>query len=108
MVAQTILATLPSLEADQRLQVALRQSADGHLTIELREQHYGGLAVGWFDQRTIALEPCQWKQLQAVLGGKVTASAICSCAETRPATIPFPGLRPSDLEPRRSAIGEGA
>ena len=75
MVAQTILATLTGSGPHQRLQVALRQAADGSLVIELRDQHYGGEAVGWFDQRTMSLEPRQWKQLQTVLGSKTAAPA---------------------------------
>lgn len=108
MVAQTLLATLPGMGPEQRLQVTLRQCADGSLVIELREQHYGGEAVGWFDQRTMSLAPCQWKQLQTVLGSKNTAPLLAAEADACPATIPFPGRRVEPPCPHRPAVGDGA
>lgn len=103
MVPQTVLATLPGSGPHQRLQVALRQKADGRLVIELRDQHFGGEAIGWFDQRTMTLEPRQWQQLQAVLGAKGPSAALDAESESPPATIPFPG--PNVPRPRRPAVG---
>ncbi len=101
MVVQTILATLPGSGPHQRLQVALVQRRDGRLVIDLRDQHHAE-GIGWFDQRTLTLEPRQWKQLQAVLGSSAPALAVE--ADIPPATIPFPG--PGDSSPRRTAAGD--
>lgn len=102
MVAQTVLASLPGSAPHHRLQVALGQRPDGSLRIDLREQHYAE-GIGWFDQRTLSLEPRQFQQLQAVLGLK--AGSLLEAAEAQaPATIPFPG--PRSAEVRRLAVGD--
>jgi hypothetical protein len=101
MTARTRLAMLPGSAPCERLEVNLVQDGDGRLRIELRQQHYGE-GVGWFDQRTIALDGQQWQALQVILGGHRFGSV-----ETEPVTrdvIPFPGPRPAD--PRRPAVGE--
>lgn len=103
MAAQTILATLPGSGPHQRLQVALRQKADGGLVIELRDQHFGE-GIGWFDQRTMSLEPRQWQQLQALLGTKSTSEILDEQADATPSTLPFPG--PRTKSPRRPAVGD--
>ncbi len=102
MAARTILATLAGSAPNERLQVALLQSDDGGLLIDLREQHFAE-GIGWFDQRTMELEPRQFRQLQAILGLK-SALLDDALAEV-PATLPFPGPRTSS--PSRSAVGEG-
>ncbi|MEO6808007.1 MAG: hypothetical protein ABI353_02715 [Isosphaeraceae bacterium] len=102
MVATTVLATLPGPGLNQRLQVALIQGDDG-LMIDLHEQHFAE-GIGWFDQRSMMLEPWQFRQLQAVLGLKA-AHVLDEVDEPR-ATIPFPGLHVE--EPRRSAAGLGS
>ena len=101
MVARTVLATLPGSAPYQRLQVALEQCSDGRLAIDLRQQHYAE-GIGWFDQRTMSLDPVQFRQLQAVLGLK--AALLDEVAAEVPATIPFPG--PRTVEPPRSAVGD--
>jgi hypothetical protein len=103
MVAQTVLATLPGSGPNERLLVALAQRG-GRLMIELREQHYAE-GIGWFDQRTMALEPRQFRQLQAVLGVKAAVFVEESADEPLPATIPFPG--PRTVGPHRPAVGDG-
>lgn len=75
MAARTVLATLPGSAQGQRLEVALVQGRDGRATIELCEQHHAA-GIGWFGQRSLVLEPSQWRELQAVLGGKAPAQPI--------------------------------
>jgi hypothetical protein len=104
MGAETILATLPGHGPHQRLVVALRQRGEGGLSIELRDQHHGE-GIGWFDQRTLSLDPRQWQQLQAVLGRADAASRISEAADETPATIAFPGPRSPRVS--RPAIGDG-
>lgn len=104
MAAETILATLDGSGPHQRLQVVLSQGAEGGLTIVLCEQHHGGEAIGWFDQRRLKLDPRQWRQLQAVLGHPQTAGQLAQAAEAPRTTIPFPG--PAVRTPRRAAVGD--
>ena len=103
MDARTILTVLPGPGPHQRLQVALAPARDGRLMIDLREQHYAE-GIGWFDQRTLSLEPAQFKRLQAALGLKAAVWDENDSDEP-PATIPFPG--PSDRDVRRAAAGDG-
>jgi hypothetical protein len=104
MVGRTVLVTLEGSAPHQRLQVALGQQADGRLTIDLREQHYAE-GIGWFDQRTMELDPRQFRQLQAVLGSKTAEPALAEARDEPRATIPFPG--PSSRRTHRPAVGEG-
>jgi hypothetical protein len=101
MAAATLLATLPGNGPNQRLQVALGRRPGGPLTIELTEQHFAE-GIGWFDQRTLSLEPSQFRQLQAVLGLK--ASEIAAAAAEPRAILPFPG--PKDADWMRPAAGD--
>jgi hypothetical protein len=96
------LATLPGSKPHQRLQVVLVAGRDGRLSIDLREQHYAE-GIGWFDQRTLALDPRQFQRLQAVLNLK--SAAWDEADDEPPATLPFPG--PADPAPRRAAVGDG-
>ena len=99
MPARTLLATLPGPGPEQRLQVALVPGGNGRLNIDLREQHYAE-GIGWFDQRTLSLEPEQFKRLQAVLGLKASHAPE---TDERPATLPFPA--PADPIVLRPAAG---
>ncbi|MBX6316470.1 MAG: hypothetical protein IRY99_26695 [Isosphaeraceae bacterium] len=101
MAQRTPLATLPGSAPHERLLVELRQRGDGRLVIELREQHHAE-GIGWFDQRTLALEPRQFRMLQSVLG--LTALDL-EADEDSPVLLPFPGPR-GDI-PKRQAIGDG-
>ena len=101
MVHRTVLATIAGSEPHQRLEVALTQGRDGRLAIDLRDQHYAE-GIGWFDQRTLALDPRQFRQLKAVLG--LNSSALEAFEDEPPATIPFPG--PSTPRPARPAVGD--
>lgn len=100
MVSRTTLATLPGHAPHQRLRVGLVQGRDGRLSLELCEQDHAE-GIGWFDQRTLRLDPQQLRQLKAVL-----CPAIAAMTDEAPATIPFPG-RFEDV-PRRTAAVEGA
>jgi hypothetical protein len=101
MAARTQLATLPGSAPNERLDVALVPGRDGRLAIELREQHYAA-GIGWFDQKSLELDPRQLRMLQAVLGESAgrLAEAIAEPREI----LPFPG--PSSNGPVRTAIGE--
>lgn len=101
MDSRFVLAQLPGSRPYERLQVSLVQARDGGLSIDLREQHYAD-GIGWFDQRSLSLEPGQLQRLQAVLGPN---REIREALDEPPATLPFPGPRESDL--RRPAVGEG-
>jgi hypothetical protein len=101
MVGRTVLATLAGSAPLERLEVSLVQGQDGRLTIDLREQHYAE-GIGWFDQRTMELEPRQFQQLQSVLGLK--AAPIFSEPDEPRATIPFPG--PATSAPARRVVGD--
>jgi len=101
MAERTVLAVLPGSGPYERLQVGLAPTDDGRFMIDLREQHYAE-GIGWFDQRTLALEPAQFKQLQAVLGLK---TATWDDRDAPRATLPFPG--PGEPRLRRPAVSDG-
>lgn len=107
MVSRTTLATLPGHAPHQRLRVGLVQGRDGRLSLELCEQDHAE-GIGWFDQRTLRLDPQQLRQLKAVLCPAIAAMTdeACGACDEAPATIPFPG-RFEDV-PRRTAAVEGA
>lgn len=99
MVARTILATLDGSAPYQRVQVALVQRRDGRLAVDLCEQHYAD-GIGWFDQRSMALDPRQLRQLAAALA--LNPAALQALNEPS-ATIPFPG--PATPATRQQAAG---
>jgi hypothetical protein len=102
MGARTHLATLPGSGPGQRLDVSLVQKRDGRLSIDLREQHYAA-GIGWFDQKSLELDPRQLRLLQAILGE--ARDALQGEAEEPRMILAFPG--PASDEPRRPAVGEG-
>ncbi len=103
MVARTILATLSGSGPHQRIEVGLVRRPDGRLAVDLCEQHHAE-GIGWFDQRSMALDPRQLRQLVAALDLKGLALDAAVGADEAPATLPFPG--PADREIRRPAIGD--
>ncbi|MGE3821486.1 MAG: hypothetical protein AB7I30_18910 [Isosphaeraceae bacterium] len=103
MRGRTVLGMIAGREPQQRLEVSLRQGGDGRLTIDLREQHHAE-GIGWFDQRTLELEPSQLRRIQAMLGMGEARAWISDDEEAPRATIPFPG--PSTVTPRRQAVGD--
>ncbi len=100
MVPRTILATLDGSAPGQRVQVSLMARPGGRVVIDLCEQHFAE-GIGWFDQRTMALDPRQLRQLTGLLDRHPARMAEFE-AEI-PAILPFPG--PRDDEPRRAAVG---
>jgi hypothetical protein len=101
MLARTDLTTLAGSAPDQRVQVSLIQRRDGRVAIALCEQHYAD-GIGWFDQRTLSLDPRQLRQLSAVLN--LNGSRLAEYESEAPAIVPFPV--PSTSEPYRPAVGE--
>jgi hypothetical protein len=93
MAGRVILATVAGSRANQRLVVSIVQSESGQTTIEIQEQHHGE-GVGWFDQRTLALDPRQWQQLQSILGAAPEAASIAAEAGRAPDVVPFHAAPP--------------
>jgi len=91
MKTEILLATLPAASDSDRLQVVLVRSA-ATTCVCLRQQTWAE-NIGWYDQKSIELDPEQVGQLRAVLG--VTGQSViprrrAESAE-RPATLSFPG-----------------
>ena len=84
-----LLAVIPSSRENQRLTVVLVRGPDGSSQVSLRQQTWAE-TIGWFDQRSVELEPEQVRQLRAVLGTTPGRVPVPLSAE-QPATIPFPG-----------------
>ena len=101
MTARTHLAILDGAAPGQRLEVSLVARRDGRLAIELRQQHYAE-GIGWFDQRTLELDPRQLRQLQAVLGS--AAPRLTEQVQEPREILPFPG--PAAPSAPRLAVGE--
>lgn len=101
-MSRTPLATLDGPLPGSRIQLNLVQRTNGRVLIELREQHHAD-GIGWFDQRTLQLEPHQFQQIQAVLG--LHSREITAALDVPPATIPFPGPAP-ESRPSRRASGD--
>lgn len=101
MAMRTHLAVLDGAAPGQRLDVSLVSRRDGRLAVELRQQHYAE-GIGWFDQRSLELDPRQLRQLQAVLGQ--ASPRLAAQAEESRDVIPFPG--PADQREQRPAASE--
>jgi hypothetical protein len=99
-MSRTTLATIPGNDAGTRILVSLVQSRDGKLAIDLRQQHHAD-GIGWFDQRSLVLEPRQLQQLQSVLN--LRATEIEAAAAETPNTLPFPIADSSP--PSRNVVG---
>ena len=90
MTNETVLTTLPGSRDGERLLVVLAQNRSGKSKVVLRQQNWDD-GIGWYDQKSLAIEPHQLRQLRAVLG---VSSALTQQGEPEPpATIPFPGVR---------------
>jgi hypothetical protein len=100
--ARIPLATIAGDSSCERIEVALRQGVDGDLSIELLQQHYGE-GIGWFNQRSLTIDPRQWKQIQSILGSHDVAGVVAEAADAPRDVLPFPV--PSDGARRRSAAG---
>jgi hypothetical protein len=102
MRAKTVLGTIGGTAPEQRVEVSLVPRRGGGLTIDLCEQHFAE-GIGWYDQRSFALDPQQFRQIQALLG--LSSKQIDQATHEAPATLPFPG--PADAgEYTRPAAGD--
>lgn len=81
-----LLTILPAANPDERLAVYLIREEDGASKLSLRQQNWAQ-GIGWYDQKTMDLDPEQFRQLRSV--GAPVASKRRVAAEA-PATIPFP------------------
>jgi hypothetical protein len=64
---ECLLATLPSSNAEERVVVVLVHSHTGETRAVLRQQNWAA-GIGWYDQKSLALDPSQLRQLKAALG----------------------------------------
>ena len=102
MTSRTALGTLEGAGPSERMLVALKQAGDGSVAIELLQQHYGE-GIGWFNQRSMTLDPRQWQQLQTLLGKSKPAEQFEAMAGQQRDVLPFPG--PSETPGHRRAAG---
>lgn len=101
MSGRATLATVAGIRSNQRLVISIIQGELGRSSIEIREQHHGD-GVGWFDQRTMTLDPREWQQLQQILGAAPEAAMLMAEAATAPEIIPFQVI---PQPPRRQIAG---
>lgn len=90
MNTECLVATLPSATEDQRLAVFFIRLADGSSQISLRQQSWAK-GLGWYDQKTLEVEPEQLRLLRTVFG-MGGGGARRPVAEEGPGTLPFPSL----------------
>jgi hypothetical protein len=102
MPAKTVLGTIGGTAPEQRVEVSLVTRRGGGLTIDLCEQHFAE-GIGWYDQRSFALDPQQFRQIQAMLG--LSSRQLDQAMQEAPATLPFPGPANAD-EYSRPAVGD--
>ena len=65
--SECLLATLPGSSPDDRLLVVLVHTHAGMSRVVLRQQNWAE-GIGWYDQKSVGLEPHQLRQLKAILG----------------------------------------
>lgn len=89
MKTELILAELPSTCDLERLIVVLVRSESGASKVSLRQQSWCD-RLGWYDQKSLDLEPAQVRQLRSVFG------TTCKNPRREPVqeqiSLPFPGL----------------
>lgn len=85
MNTECLLAVLPGTSDDKRLAVFLQQTTAGDSQISLRQQTWAQ-GIGWYDQKTLELDPSQLRMLRGVLGG---ASSRRAEPTEAPAVLPF-------------------
>ncbi|MGE3808461.1 MAG: hypothetical protein AB7K24_27675 [Gemmataceae bacterium] len=88
---ECLLAELPGAHEDERLLVSLLHDDQGGSRISLRQQSWAD-GIGWFDQKSLDLDPEQLRQLRAVLGWKQSQAEKPTDDSDRPATLRFPGI----------------
>jgi hypothetical protein len=89
MIRECLLSTLPGANETERVVVLLLQLEDGSSKISLRQQNWAD-GIGWYDQKSLDLEPEQFRLLR----GGSTASVVRPSrpATDEPATLLFPGV----------------
>jgi hypothetical protein len=87
--SECLLATLPGSNPADRLLVVLVHTRAGESQVVLRQQSWAE-GIGWYDQKSLALDPQQLRRLKGVLG--VRSPAPVRQDADAPATLPFPGL----------------
>ncbi len=100
MSARTPLGAIDGAIPNERILVAMKQSADGSVALELLQQHHGA-GIGWFNQRSLTLDARQWRQLRELLGAPGAADSLDAAAEEPRTVVPFPG--PRERTARRKA-----
>ena len=60
---ECVLSTLPGAVETERVLVVMIQSPDGGNRISLRQQNWAE-GIGWYDQKSLDLEPEQFRQLR--------------------------------------------
>lgn len=86
----SLLAELPGAHDHERLVVLLQRDEAGHSHVSLRQQTWAE-GIGWFDQKSIDLDPEQLNQLRSVLGWSPRATRRVVEGD-QPATLPFPSV----------------
>jgi len=86
---ECLLATLPGSQSGDRLLVVLVQTKAGKSQLVLRQQSWAE-GIGWYDQKSLSLDPHQLRQLKAVLGCR--SSSPQKDEPDVPAILPFPGV----------------
>jgi hypothetical protein len=89
MNRECLLATLPGSCDTERVVVVLVQLEDDDSRISLRQQNWAE-GIGWYDQKSLDLEPEQYRQLRRGLGA--AAQPRRALTESDAATLPFPGV----------------
>jgi hypothetical protein len=87
--SECLLATLAGTNPADRLLVVLVQTK-GESQVVLRQQSWAE-GIGWYDQKSLALDPQQLRRLKAVLGVRSSTLEWADDAAA-PATLPFPGV----------------
>ena len=85
---ECLLATLPGSSPGDRLLVVLVHTKAGKSQIVLRQQSWAE-GIGWYDQKSLDLEPEQFRQLRRSFGA---ATPRKPRPDTDVATLPFPGV----------------
>ncbi len=85
---ECLLATLPGSCETERVVVVLVQMEDGS-RISLRQQNWAE-GIGWYDQKSLELEPEQYRQLRRGLGAASTVRR--PVPEGEAVTLLFPGV----------------
>lgn len=97
MLKRNEIATLAGSTPGKRLVLALEgPDRAGSSRVLITEQDHAE-GIGWFDQRSVCLDPRQWSQLRSLLATVDRAVERRDDAE-RPMTLRFPTVAPPDLE----------